>query len=322
LIVGTPFVVAFGTWTLASWIIVGNPFEQFSSVYGTASQLATGNIFDGTRLEAAKLVFTVLTGFEPALLVFLALGAAWAAWRRDARWLAPMAILGGILSFAVLAWLLGKTGGWIRYYIAVIPLAVLLGGLLLAARPATQPASVEEPDQEGRWIGGAVLRWLRAGTLAVVGLAVLAGSALALPSAWATMRDPMLGRGEHNKLDDLPQYLVGAAISDYLDRMDLGEGEVLVDVFLGFPIVLESDNPRQFVITTDRDFKAVTTDPQIYDVRYILVPPTGGLGSLDAIKRQWPRIYETGATLATLVHEFRVPGTSDAFRWRLYAVNR
>jgi hypothetical protein len=320
IIVGAPFVVAFGTWTLASWIIVGNAFEQFSSVYGTASQLSTGNVFDGGTLDAVNMASTVLRGLEPALLILLPLSLVWAAVRRDARWFAPLSVLGGILAFAVLAWVMGKTGGWIRYYIAVIPLTVLLSGLLVStrARDDTTEAETEAQATTSRW--APVRGWLRAGALALVGFAVLVGNAAALPTALDTMRDPTLGRGEHNKLDDLPQYLTGAAVSQYVDQMDLGDGDVLVDVFLGFPIVLESSNPRQFVITTDRDFKAVVTDPQIFDVRYILVPPTGGLGSLDAIKRQWPGIYESGGAIGTLVHEFRVPGTSEAFRWRLYAV--
>jgi hypothetical protein len=322
IIVGTPFLVAFGTWTLASWIIVGNAFEQFSSVYGTASQLSTGTVFDGGTLDAVAMASTVLRGLEPALLVLLPISLAWAALRRDARWLAPISVLGGILAFAVLAWVLGKTGGWIRYYIAIIPLTVLLSGMLLAPRDRGESAEDSQASEgsatDNRWMP--MRRWLQAGVLALVGVAVLAGNSAALPTALGTMRDPILGRGEHNKLDDLPQYLTGAAISQYLDRMQLGDGEVLVDVFLGFPIVLESSRPRQFVITTDRDFKAVVTDPQIFGVRYILVPPTGGLGSLDAIKRQWPGIYESGGAIGALVHEFRVPGTSDAFRWRLYAV--
>jgi hypothetical protein len=236
----------------------------------------------------------------------------WSLLRRDTRALAPLAVLGFILVFAIAAWVTGKTGGWIRYYIALIPLTVLLGGYLVARGP-TRPAVV--PPVRSR-----LQRGLRITAATMVACLAVAGTAVALPTAWTTMRDPVLGRGEHNKLDDLPQYVVGGVISDYLDRMHLPDGSVLVDVFLGFPIVLESDRPRQFVITPDRDFVRVATDPQVFKVRYILVPPSDGLGQLDAIKRQWPGIYDTGATVADLVHEFDVPGTNASFRWRLYAV--
>jgi hypothetical protein len=145
-------------------------------------------------------------------------------------------------------------------------------------------------------------------------------AAVAVPSSLTTMRDPYLGRGEWNKTADLPQYVIGGEVSRYVDNLHLGRGQVLVDVFLGFPIVLESDNPRQFVTTPDRDFKAVLADPATFGVRFILVPPTGGLGTLDAVLRQWPGIYSTGAGIGELVKQFDVPGTDGLFRWRLYAV--
>jgi hypothetical protein len=160
-------------------------------------------------------------------------------------------------------------------------------------------------------------RWTFSATLSAL---VMIGLVVAIPTTWMTMIDHTLGRGEANKTDDRPQYVLGAAVSQYLDAMDLPRGAVLVDVFLGFPIVLQSDKPTQFVITPDRDFIPAVTDPETFDVQYILVPPSGGLGNLDAIKRQWPGIYQNGAGVGELVHEFDLPGLSDGFKWRLYRV--
>jgi hypothetical protein len=160
-------------------------------------------------------------------------------------------------------------------------------------------------------------RWTFSATLSAL---VMIGLVVAIPTTWMTMIDHTLGRGEANKTDDRPQYVLGAAVSEYLDAMDLPRGSVLVDVFLGFPIVLQSDRPTQFVITPDRDFIPAVTDPETFDVQYILVPPSGGLGNLDAIKRQWPGIYQNGAGVGELVHEFDLPGLSDGFKWRLYRV--
>jgi hypothetical protein len=218
-------------------------------------------------------------------------------------------VLGSVLAFAIAAWVLGKTGGWIRYYITIIPLTIVLGGLVLSSASS----GVEERAR-------AVSRAGRAAFAGLMGLIVVAGILISLPTSWLTMTDRTLGRGEHNKTDDYPQYVLGAAVSDYLDAMQLPRGSVLVDVFLGFPIVLQSDRPEQFVITPDRDFVPALTDPIAFNVRYVLVPPSDGLGSLDAIKRQWPGIYSNGAGLGPLVREFNLPGLSDAFRWRLYSV--
>ena len=67
----------------------------------------------------------------------------------------------------------------------------------------------------------------------------------------------------------------------------------MVDSFSGFAIVLESDNPRQFVITNDRDFRLALTDPAGSDVQYLLVPSPGdpaALTSLDALNRTYSRV--------------------------------
>ena len=288
---------------------MGSPFEQFSSEYGTSSQLATGDVSSGIGLSPLGFVVTVLAGFAPALVFIGPASAIVAFTRRDLRWLAPVALLGSVLAFAVVAWVLGKTGGWIRYYITIIPLTVLLGGLALSRTVSSFATGSRS-----------LIRASRSAFGVMMGLLVVAGIVLSLPTSWLTMTDRTLGRGEHNKTDDYPQYALGAEVSHYLDGMQLPRGSVLVDVFLGFPIVLQSDNPEQFVITPDRDFIPAVTDPVAFDVRYVLVPPSDGLGSLDAIKRQWPGIYNNGAGLGGLVREFNVPGTSDAFKWRLYRV--
>jgi hypothetical protein len=91
-------------------------------------------------------------------------------------------------------------------------------------------------------------------------------------------------------------------------------------VFLGFPIVLHAADPRQFVITPDRDFPAVLADPQTFGVEYIVVPPPGvGLGDLDAVTREYAGFYTDGAGIATLVHEF--DSESPNLRWRVFRVN-
>ncbi|HEV8454366.1 MAG TPA: hypothetical protein VGQ24_05720, partial [Gemmatimonadales bacterium] len=38
-IVGLPFVLAFVGWALVSWMLVGSPFAQFTSIYGNSSQV-------------------------------------------------------------------------------------------------------------------------------------------------------------------------------------------------------------------------------------------------------------------------------------------
>jgi hypothetical protein len=51
-------------------------------------------------------------------------------------------------------------------------------------------------------------------------------------------------------------------------------------------------------------------------VRYLLVPEDVGYQSLDALNRQYPNIYESGAGISQLVTQFSAGGNS----WRLYQV--
>jgi hypothetical protein len=222
--------------------------------------------------------------------------------RRDLRILAPAAVLGGVVLFAVVAFLGGQTAGWLRYNIAVIPLCFLLTGTALARR---------DDDTQPR-------RWLRAGAAALLALAV---AAPAVPTSALVMADRRLGHEEHNLLGfifkpDAPagqyefryRHRTASRVSLYLDALGLPRGSVVMDTFTPcIPIVaLTSHHPRQFVITNDRDFKPVLADPATFGAKYILVPRPGGLGDLDEINRTYPTLYETGAGIADLKHEFPI----------------
>jgi hypothetical protein len=327
-----PFVLAFALWSIASWIVVGNPFEQFTSIYGTAAQLAEDhdNIFFGTGQgtpAAVEYMVRQIVGLEPAVAIIVAAAAVAATWRRDPRILAPLAVFGPVLLFAAIAWLTGRTGGWLRYYITVVPFAVVCAGIALATvrgrttgRPgdgATRVPTLRRSAMTTRMGGGI------ASVLAVL----LLGTAL--PSSIGTMFDPALGRGDANRIGDLRQYLAGEEVAAYLDALpdtEVPPGSVLVDTFIGFPIVLQSRKPARFVITSDRDFRMHLADPATTEVRYVLVPPIAGLAGLDAVNRQWPGMYANGAGVATLVQTFApplpgIPG-GEAYQWRLYRILR
>jgi Dolichyl-phosphate-mannose-protein mannosyltransferase len=328
LVAGVPFFAAFTLWGVASWLIVGNPFEQFQSVYGTTAQLETGAVFHDTTATRHEVLFAQWFGLQPLIVPILAGSLLIAVIRRDARWMAPVAVFGMVLAFAGWAWITGRTAGWIRYQIAIVPLASLLAALFVADTwPAVERARASLSRAPAR---------LGLGLIALAGAALPAMLALslgvAIPATIAAHEDPVAGRGGREQLDGLPGYLLGQEVAEYLDPLNLPQGSVLVDVFLGFPIVLSSDNPRQFVITSDRDFAQVLADPTTFGVTHVLVPPSGGLATLDALNRQWPGVYENGAGLGALVREFAVPteespfasafnpGVVESLRWRLYAV--
>lgn len=167
-----------------------------------------------------------------------------------------------------------------------------------------------------------------------MGLLAVALVALAVPASGSTMLDPgqnpayggeafqlrpVLFPNEPAKpITPSGQYEVGRQVAQYLDKLHLGSGKVLVDGAMGFPIILESADPTQFITTSDRDFQQALLDPIAFGVEYLLVPEDVGYQSLDAINRAYPGIYRGGAAIApTMVAQFGSGGNN----WRLYRVS-
>ena len=317
LVFGLPLATMFLAWMLASWVVVGQPFEQFSSSYGTTSQLAAEaeGIDDvGMQATTQSLMFAIrqIGSMTPLLLPILAVAAVVGALRRDRTLLVPLAVFGGVLAFALVAWMTGRTAGWLRYYITVVPFAALLAGWTLGALWERVPRVVISWRDRIRESASRSV-------VLVVTAVVLVMQLVSVPAGAVTLGDQSLARPE-GTVSDVLRWESGRQVAAYLDGLDAGEGEILLDAFLGFPIILHTADPRQFVITPDRDFPAVLADPATFGVRYIVVPPPGvGLGDLDAITREYPGFYADGGGIATLIHEFDAP--SPNLLWRVFQVN-
>jgi len=310
LIVGTPFIAAFAAWAVVSWIIVGNPFETFASIYGSSSQLQLGAEITRERsgqgsAGAVSHAARQVLGLAPALIVLVPIGIAVSLARRDRRSLAVLGLLGATVCFSLWTFFTGRSFGWLRFYVIAIPMAILLSGLIIAS----------------------VARMRQRFLASVLRIAMVAIVAVGLPAAAVTVTDPLLAPEEANRVASIvtgtpiestpgtARYRTGGEIARYLDALALPDGSVLVDTWLGFPTVLRSSRPLQFVITSDRDFSAAVTDPSTFGVTYLLVPEPAYLGSVDALNRTYPELYSRGAGIGTLQREFRA-STS----WRLYKV--
>ena len=325
LIVMTPFVVCFAGWAAASWLITGSPFEQFSSAYGIASQVGwAGSAGAGSPVSsssATAFALAQMTGLAPLLLPVIIISAACMVILRDPRALAILVPMGAILVFEVWAYETGRTAGWLRYYIVSAPLLVMLvtatmSALLGRARGLRavrrgRRGVTHEAQEAAIGFGFTVI--------VVVGLLTLSTS---IPAAAATMMSTRLGTGESAQLAFLTSkaeytggqaYLAGGRTARYLDGLQLDNGRVLIDAALGFPIVLQSDRPRQFIITSDRDFTRALADPAAFGVRYIVVPKNSGYATLDALNRAYPMLYADGAGFGPLAF--------DSDLWRVYQVD-
>ncbi len=314
LILGAPPAAAFLLWALASWIIVGSPFETFTSVYGNSSQVgltlegiraATGQTF-GAAL--AYLIKQIL-GLEPLLPVAVALAVVVAIKRRDLRVLVPLGVFGSVMAFSGLLFLSGGSFGWLRFSIGAVPLTVVALGIVLSGLPTPR-----------RGAGLVQLRDLAvAGAVAVALVAVPVGVNTVFDASLAREESPQLHgliAGDREVADQRQQFLVAGDIAHYLDSQNLQRGSVVVDVAIGFEIVLQSRHPEQFVITPDRDFQQILADPATFSARYLLVPSGAGYSALDAVTRAYPALFANGEGSGSLVQQFG----SGVFAWRLYRV--
>jgi hypothetical protein len=317
-----PFIIVFVAWAVASWIIVGSPFAQFTSEYGNSSQMRVGGGGAETTLPpgpSALLVSLRLVALSVALPVAVGLMAWVVARRRNLQALAPVAVMGPMLLFMVVTYVVHLTAPWLRYYILAIPLAIVMIGSAIAA--FQEPAATPHPAREAGW--GALPRRVLPATLLALVLA-------SVPIAAVSMIQPRIGNEESRDIppllgpnaaapdrpgNQIQSFAGELAIARYLDALDLPRGSVLVDAFLGFPIILQSGNPQQFVITADRDFLPALADPPTFGVRYVLAPPGAGHASLDAVNRTYPNLDQM-SDFAVPVEIFPALGPSPS--WGLY----
>jgi hypothetical protein len=206
----------------------------------------------------------------------------------------------------------------------------------LARLDASRAALASGLQRRGRSIGAALApaaRRLR-GPARAVGFGMTIGLVLlSVPVAAAGMLNRTIAIEESRDVNALlgpdraapdrtgaavRTFALEGAVASYLDNLDLPRGAVLMDVFSAFPIVLLSDHPDQFVITTDRDFKQALADPSSFGVRYLLVPSIQGHGVLDAVNKAYPELPLT-TDFARPVHVFPAFGTSST--WTLYELS-
>jgi hypothetical protein len=323
LIFSAPPAFAFASWAFASWVIVGTPFETFTSMYGNAAQVerASTGIVQATgqgTLNGVIYAGAQLLALAPLVVPIATIALLAALRRRDARLLGPLAVFGGVLGFAFAAFISGSSFGWLRFYITLIPLMAAIAALAVAAAVPAQAPSSPAPWR----------RWFSRLSPYAMGLLMVGMLAVGYPSVVAGMVDDQIGRGEaREQLTELlpgtvaasqyseDAYLLAGEVADHVDGLNLGVGAVLTDAANAFPIIMRSGDPRQFVITPDRDFQAILANPVQFGVLYVLVP-SGDPGH-DAVTRAYPGMYSDGAGVAQLVGEF----TRGPFAWRLYRLD-
>jgi hypothetical protein len=329
----TPFVVAFAGWALASWVIVGHPFEQYSSAYGTASQLRLLGLNGPTASsKAAHFTYVVKAVWTMApLLPILAVFAGRRAWRNhDLSILAVTAVVGGVCAFEVAAYTMGQIAWAYRYVIYTITFAVMLAACLASPADQRQVVGRRNGPYERPWLLVARRRSIdvRPAFASVAALLLLAPGVLGtgytmLYSSIASQDQSVFNfalwpnsKAAHaNPLRT--QWASVVREASRLDALHLPHGAVMLDNFDPCvpQMILASSHPKQFSIPNDRDFSEKLGSPYQFGVRYFFAAPARGYTSVDAINVQFPSLYDNGAGIATLVDTIPLEGCPT---YRLY----
>ena len=289
-----------------SYVITGQAFPGISSQYGTSAQTS----------ESVKMTFALradhgihnLEYLAPLLPIVLVLAIVFAARRRDLRILAPLAILGGSVTFDTLGLLVGFLEPWYRYFIVSVPLDVMLVGCILAqggtvrtsdstAGPVRIPPGkiatnegIRGRSHRGRGGGGPSwgVRWrCRRGE----GCSLTRCRARNRPS-WAPCSSPIRRRPRRSGHVTTPTSSRSTPISgtctcpmdpSWPTRTGTAHPEIVTSV----------PNSKVFVIINDRDFQRVLADPLTFGAHYLFVPQPVGVGLVDALNEEYPTLYKT-----------------------------
>jgi 4-amino-4-deoxy-L-arabinose transferase-like glycosyltransferase len=344
-VVIAPFLAAFASWAIISWVITGSLFEQFTSSYGNQVQLQTRGIRGADSLGHLATMFGTAVrwamGVEPFLGLALIACVVVAVRHRNWATLAVPTVLGAVVAFMAAAFVTGKVDEEMRYFIVTIPLTIVTVGIAVGERrgPEAVPAT---PDHDGsKVVYHQVVSWRRAaarwgGDLCgrILPVAAVVAMATTILLNFQGLTDPALDTRAAVALEATVNFgtltpaqraassreRVDLAVSRYVDSLNPGPGTVLLDDFLGFVIVMTSTHQDQYVITSDTDFEQILADPSANGVKYVLIPEDTVEGTLDAVNRAYPGAYATGKGIGKLVETFHDTSDNET-DWRLYRIS-
>lgn len=286
-----PALAAIAGWAFASWVIIGEPFAQFTSEYGNSAIVERAGdmssiVPDTTKLGRAWFyVVQVLTAAPAAALLGIVAFAATKVSNRRA--VLALAVFATPIAVQVIFSYQGSTFPWFRYSISAV---VLTGLLALLLGPAA------------RW-----MRWLGVAALVpgvVMSTSVMfAGDLGSGDDTEVLERLQLVADGAGDRSDSWLEQT--AVIAESIDAMpDAEPGAVICDASSCFSVLVNAPRPELFVIPSDRDFAPIAANPGRFGVRYILLGDPAGSGA-DAVAANFPGIWEAeGAPTAELVQEW------------------
>ena len=314
-----PIAIATLLWALAGWVVNQELFATLTSRYGNYSQVAGATARGGPLTRAASADWVVVSarlfGMQPFVGIATAGALVYAAATRRAAVLMPLVTFGPILAFSAWGQFSSSTFGWFRFYLLAIPMVVCIA---LVCWSPTQ--TLRSP-----WQAETLAARLAA---ALVALSIVIGFPVTIAASLnQRIGNQQLQFGFNSLLhpDRYPaheQWYRRLMVNDrllahYLDSMALPDSSILMDTFNTWGVWLNSDRPKQFIVTSDYDFKSALNRPWQRGVKYILVS-NPEITDADAINARYPSIWYDGAGIGEL--QYSIYGATGDERFRLYKV--
>jgi hypothetical protein len=334
-----PFTLVFLGWAVTSYLIVGEFFEQFSSIYGNASQLAVLNAGHVAQSHSSAFVSAVAVtlAFAPVYPLVLVFGFVRMVKSRDLRFLAILAVAGAVVAFEISTYTLGQLAHQERYFIYSIPFLIM--SLAYVFRPLPK-SSIEQAEERVALIDGRSPRYLGARRRqrellsAMFGLCAVV---MTVPGMFTTYHEMfhtsfgseeelalqyVLYPGTHlAKVDPYTGYYPAVlGVARMLDDLRTRRGGIMVDNFSSCipQVITASTNPAEFTIPNDQDWLEKFGVPYQFGIRYMIVPDPKGLGNgLDALNSEYPTLYATGDGFAVRQDQFSIPACNTFRLFRL-----
>ncbi|MEK3950136.1 glycosyltransferase family 39 protein [Paenibacillus sp. FSL H7-0703] len=291
-----PVVFSGLLWIFFNYLIMGNAFYFLNSEYSNTAQSAEllnddkfVEIFSNP-LVALKFIASKTLWYSVPLfaILFIRLLSG-----RLFRW-GTLIILLLFLSVPGLQFLLmmkQSSYGWFRYFMYVFPITV-----------AWLPYELSQ--LQGRWRRAAF-------GLVSVSLLLTAGLlsyALTRPDIAPDENSFLTRTGNVNYVRQESDRKIAVWLDEHLPK-----STIMTDSASAYTMIVYSQHPKRFLITSDYSFNKALSYPQDHHVDYILVPKIMSGMPLSKINMVYPNLYEKGAPWVQLEREFNG-------EWRLYKV--
>ncbi|MDY8044690.1 glycosyltransferase family 39 protein [Paenibacillus polymyxa] len=291
-----PVVFSGLLWIFFNYLIMGNAFYFLNSEYSNTAQSAEllnddkfVEIFSNP-LVALKFIASKTLWYSVPLfaILFIRLLSG-----RLFRW-GTLIILLLFLSVPGLQFLLmmkQSSYGWFRYFMYVFPITV-----------AWLPYELSQ--LQGRWRRAAF-------GLVSVSLLLTAGLlsyALTRPDIAPDENSFLTRTGNVNYVRQESDRKIAVWLDEHLPK-----STIMTDSASAYTMIVYSQYPKRFLITSDYSFNKALSYPQDNHVDYILVPKIMLGMPLSKINMVYPNLYEKGAPWVQLEREFNG-------EWRLYKV--